>query len=95
MNCFGIGKDDYYGLIFMRRDDNLFTANLFYCNVDAGRIAPFGAEPTIIRVNTGVRLQPNREQYRVLSKRPTLCVVLVGPSPATQFTNNCVIRPTP
>lgn len=108
MQGYNNGKDDYYGLIFLRGDDNFITSNLFYYDVPAANILPNSSvKPTIIRVNTGARNQiaNNMVSY---SNVPFFAVVLDGASTATkildsgtaaqidtQFTSNFTLRATP
>lgn len=107
MQGYNNGKDDLYGLIFLRGDDNFITANLFYYDVSSGNISPSGAKPTIVRVNAGARNQiaNNMVSY---SSVPFFAVVLDGASTLTkildsgtaaqidtQFTSSYTLRPTP
>lgn len=107
MQGYGNGRDDYYGLVFLRGDDNFVTGNLFYYDVPAGNVSPVGAKPTIVRVNSGARNQiaNNMVSY---SSVPFFAVVMDGPTSGTkildsgtaaqvdtQFTSSYTLRPTP
>ncbi|MGN9812789.1 right-handed parallel beta-helix repeat-containing protein [Micromonospora sp. BQ11] len=107
MQAYNNGKDDLYGLIMIRGDDNFVTSNLFYYDVPTANIQPSGARPTIIRVNTGARNQITNNMVSY-SNVPFFAVVLDGASTQTkildsgtaaqidnQFTNNFTLRPTP
>lgn len=107
MQGYNNGKDDYYGLVFLRGDDNFVTGNLFYYDVPAANVTPLGAKPTIVRVVTGARNQITNNMMSYVSV-PFFAVVLDGGSTATkildsgtaaqvdtQFTSNFTLRPTP
>lgn len=53
MQPYDNGKDDLYGLIHLRGDNNMVTTNQFAFQVDAAEITPSGAEPTMILVASG------------------------------------------
>jgi inulin fructotransferase (DFA-I-forming) len=53
MQPYGNGRDDLFGVVHLRGDNNFVTGNLFAYHVDPGRIRPSGAEPTIVLVAAG------------------------------------------
>jgi inulin fructotransferase (DFA-I-forming) len=55
MQGYNNGKDDLFGLIHLRGDNNMVTSNLFSFNVASGSVTPTGATPTIILVASGTQ----------------------------------------
>ena len=53
MQPYNNGKDDLYGLIHLTGDGNMVTTNHFSYFVDAAKIIPAGAKPTMILVAGG------------------------------------------
>lgn len=47
------GRDDHFGLVHLRGDNNFVTSNLFAYHVAPGGIRPAGAEPTVVLVAAG------------------------------------------
>jgi inulin fructotransferase (DFA-I-forming) len=53
MQPYGNGRDDLFGLVHVRGDNNFVTGNLFAYHVDPARIVPAGAGPTMVLVAAG------------------------------------------
>ncbi|HCT76632.1 MAG TPA: fructotransferase [Micromonosporaceae bacterium] len=105
MQSYNNGKDDLYGLIHLRGDNNMVTTNLFVYNVDPSKIVPSGVAPSIILVASGNanHISNNNVVSNVAAKN----VVLDGSTTATKildsatsaqfqpYTTNYTFRPTP
>ncbi|WP_019818778.1 NosD domain-containing protein [Saccharomonospora saliphila] len=53
MRDYDNGKDDLYGVVHLRGDNNMVTTNLIAFHVDSAEISPSGAEPTMILIASG------------------------------------------
>ncbi|MFG2054736.1 NosD domain-containing protein [Micromonospora sp. NPDC048930] len=105
MQPYGNGRDDLFGVIQLRGDNNLVTGNLIAWSVDPAKITPAGATPTMILVASGADnvIATNH----VVSNVPAKNVVLDASTTGTKvldsgrldqvqaYTSNCTIRPTP
>ncbi|MDQ1012059.1 inulin fructotransferase (DFA-I-forming) [Streptomyces sp. V4I23] len=105
MQSYGNGKDDLYGLIHLRGDNNLVSTNLFAFNVAAGSVSPSGATPVIIRVESGDanhisnnRAVSNVAATRVLLSSTSTATKVLDSATASEFradTQNHTFRATP
>ncbi|MGX6739532.1 NosD domain-containing protein [Streptomyces xantholiticus] len=105
MQPYNNGKDDPYGLIHLRGDNNMVTANLFAFHVPAGSVRPSGATPVIIRVESGDgnhisnnRAVSNIAATRVLLSSTTTGTKVLDSATASEFqadTQNHTFRATP
>lgn len=105
MQSYNNGKDDLYGVVHVRGDNNMVTTNMFAYQVDPSKITPSGAAPTMILIasGTGNHVTNNHAVSNVAAKH----VVLDGTTTATKvidsgtaaqftyYTTNHTFRPTP
>ncbi|GAA4440737.1 hypothetical protein GCM10023148_47930 [Actinokineospora soli] len=105
MQSYNNGKDDLYGVVHLRGDNNLVTSNMFAYFVDPSRITPSGATPTIILVASGAgnHVSNNHAVSNVAAKHVVLDASTTGTkvldsattAQFTAFTANHTFRPTP
>ncbi|MEV0173681.1 NosD domain-containing protein [Streptomyces sp. NPDC050803] len=105
MQSYNNGKDDRYGLIHLRGDNNMVSTNFFAFNVASGSITPSGATPVIVRVESGDanhisnnRAVTNIAAKSVLLASTTTATKVLDSATAAEFqadTTNHTFRATP
>ncbi|ABW16377.1 Inulin fructotransferase (DFA-I-forming) [Parafrankia sp. EAN1pec] len=105
MQSYNNGKDDLYGLVHLRGDNNMVSTNLFAFYVDPSKITPLGATPTIILVASGNGnfISNNHVTANVGVKNVVLDATTTGTkvldsgtaSEFVSYTSNYTFRPTP